>query len=196
MPALTDREQHEQAIAGDLAAVFAAQQARIERGGPDHGWGQFRAELQHTLQRRIEPVVLSAAGGMPSAVNSPSLLLIGVSKTGSTLHSMQLADEITAKSRNRLAAGQSPDVVFSPARASTIAATEVTRAVSHAEHFAAATFQTPGQAQLSPVWHTEEDDRVCDICAPLDGLKREDYADEFPFGPPAHGNCRCWLDWE
>lgn len=109
---------------------------------------------------------------------------------------MQLADEITARSRQRLAAGESPSTIFSSARASTIAVTETTRAVTHAEHFAAATFQTPGQAVASPVWHTEEDERVCDICAPLDGLARDDYQHEFPFGPPAHANCRCWLDWE
>ena len=196
MPALADRDTHERAIAGDLAAVFAAQQRRVERGGPDEGWAQFRVDLQQRLQRRIEPVVLSAAGGMPGAVNSPSLLLIGVSKTGSTLHSMQLADEITARSRNRLAAGQSPSDVFSQARATRIAVTETTRSVSHAEHFAAATFQTPGERLLKPIWHTEEDGDVCEICEDLDGEGQDVYGQQSPFGPPAHDHCRCWLDWE
>jgi hypothetical protein len=196
MPALSDRDLHEEALASDLASLFAAQQSRIERGGPDQGWSQFRADLQRTFQGRIEPVVLSAAGGMPGAVNSPSLLLIGVSKTAGTLHSMQLADEIVARSRNRLAAGQSPAAVFGPARASRIAVTEITRSVSHAEHFAAATFQTPGQRVLTPTWHTEEDDDVCETCEPLDGKGRDIYGVRFPFGPPAHDSCRCWLDWE
>ena len=38
-------------------------------------------------------------------------------------------------------------------------------------------------------WHTEEDDRVCEYCAPLDGKTFD--IDKVP--PKQHWGCRCWL---
>ena len=40
------------------------------------------------------------------------------------------------------------------------------------------------------VFHTQEDDRVCNDCNPLDGQTFP--IDEAP-QPPLHRNCRCWL---
>lgn len=39
------------------------------------------------------------------------------------------------------------------------------------------------------MWHTENDDRVCNDCAPLDGKVFD--IDDVPRKP--HPNCRCWL---
>lgn len=42
------------------------------------------------------------------------------------------------------------------------------------------------------IWHTEEDDKVCDICGPRD---RQVYdIDKVPVKP--HWGCRCWLEAE
>lgn len=35
----------------------------------------------------------------------------------------------------------------------------------------------------------------CKICAPLDGHSEKIWGAEFPEGPPAHPNCRCYLHW-
>lgn len=79
---------------------------------------------------------------------------------------------------------------FGQTRARMIATTEITRAYGQAalitqEQMAAQGVQTTTQ------WVTWRDDRVCPICAPLHN--RFDYQAEFPYGPPAHVSCRCWL---
>ena len=51
-------------------------------------------------------------------------------------------------------------------------------------------------AALTAIWVTERDGRVCPICRPLDGQVDVDWEDQFPNGPPAHPNCRCWLKFE
>lgn len=45
------------------------------------------------------------------------------------------------------------------------------------------------------IWNTSEDDKVCPICRPLNQKPSEEWAEEFPEGPPAHPNCRCWLEY-
>ena len=80
---------------------------------------------------------------------------------------------------------------FGQRRASTIATTEITRAYSQAAQI------TQGQLADRGVitkqrWVTWRDDRVCPICAPLHNTY--DWDTSFIFGPPAHVNCRCWLE--
>lgn len=56
---------------------------------------------------------------------------------------------------------------------------------------------------LVAVWRTDVE-RIgangkpipCPICRPLDRQRQEAWADQFPFGPPAHPNCRCYLEYE
>lgn len=79
---------------------------------------------------------------------------------------------------------------FGKRRAANIATTEITRAYSQAAQIAQQQMAAHG-LQTVLQWVTWRDDRVCPICAPLHG--RTDYQSEFPYGPPAHVNCRCWL---
>jgi len=46
------------------------------------------------------------------------------------------------------------------------------------------------------VWRTAMDDRVCKICRPLDNQPGTVWTASFPAGPPAHINCRCYLDFD
>lgn len=84
---------------------------------------------------------------------------------------------------------------FGDARSEMIAVTEVTR--SYAESNAIAGEQMAREFPDVPVvttWYTNNDDRVCDVCGPLDG-KSVGIGETFPGGidiPPAHVNCRCW----
>lgn len=194
MPQLADRDQHEQAIQADLAAAFAAQVARL-RSGNNPRWDQFRVDVQQALQRQIQPILLTVGAGMPNSSASPELLLLGHSYTGSMLASMQLADEITRKSMARLAMFEPLETVFSEARARRIAVTETTRAVSQGEHFAAATFRVLDAKPLRPIWRTAIRG-VCQFCDDLEGNGPEVYGVDCPDGPPAHGHCQCYLDWE
>lgn len=79
---------------------------------------------------------------------------------------------------------------FGKRRASTIATTEITRAYSQAAQIAQQELAGRGVIVQSQ-WVTWRDDRVCPICAPLHNSF--EWAAEFPYGPPAHPNCRCWL---
>lgn len=85
---------------------------------------------------------------------------------------------------------------FGPVRAEMIAVTEVTRAVAEGE---AAAVDELGKAGFEMVgeWQTANDEIVCPICQPLDGLRAVDGTFTHPETgdtydlPPAHPRCRC-----
>jgi SPP1 gp7 family putative phage head morphogenesis protein len=81
-------------------------------------------------------------------------------------------------------------------RTETIARTEILRA--NTEGRKEAWQQGIEEGFIDPSWRkqwqTGQDERVCDICAPLDGETAPVMGD-FPGGdPPAHPNCRCTLN--
>ncbi|MBE3132841.1 MAG: hypothetical protein IMZ55_05165 [Acidobacteria bacterium] len=49
-------------------------------------------------------------------------------------------------------------------------------------------------AELVTVWVTARDEAVCPVCSPLHGVEEAFWPPELGDGPPAHVNCRCWLD--
>jgi SPP1 gp7 family putative phage head morphogenesis protein len=79
---------------------------------------------------------------------------------------------------------------FGMVRAEMIARTEVTRAASEAEKEMAKELEEQG-IKMVPIWNTREDEIVCPICGPRNGLEIID--DEYP---PIHPNCRCNLSHE
>lgn len=86
--------------------------------------------------------------------------------------------------------------IFSAERDAVIAATETTRAQVAGEYGAAHRWnRLHPEQQIEPRWRTEHDEKTCWICDPLDNQREVTYGIEFPTGPPAHPNCRCWLDW-
>lgn len=86
-------------------------------------------------------------------------------------------------------------------RAERVAITEVTRAYAAANKESGKELQKefPG-VRVIKQWFTNNDDLVCEICAPLDGMivdiddgfTTEDDKSEGLDDPPAHINCRCW----
>lgn len=46
---------------------------------------------------------------------------------------------------------------------------------------------------LLKIWRTQQDERVCPICSPLNGTNQRVWGERFPAGPPSHPNCRCFL---
>ena len=81
---------------------------------------------------------------------------------------------------------------FGARRAQTIATTEITRAYGQAATITQREMQSQGLLTLRQ-WVTYRDDRVCPICGPLHNTYEDAWQLEFPDGPPAHVNCRCWL---
>jgi hypothetical protein len=80
--------------------------------------------------------------------------------------------------------------LFGPTRASMIAVTEVTRAASNGEREIARELAAEG-VEMIPIWQTNNDELVCPICGPRHGKQITDNA-----YPPAHVNCRCWVNHE
>lgn len=74
-------------------------------------------------------------------------------------------------------------VIFAPARAETIAITEVTRLMGRGAQLQ---YQAAGYNEWE--WRTAEDSFTCDLCAPMDGQR---YPISHPF-EPRHMRCRCW----
>lgn len=101
-----------------------------------------------------------------------------------------LADYVPGEGRGLVA------VTLGPQAASDIAVTETTRANSRAERAAAEDFERATGKKIVAYWVTERDSRVCKTCLGLGGKAERVWLSEFPDGPPAHPNCRCWLSWE
>ena len=89
---------------------------------------------------------------------------------------------------------------YNPGRAEKIAVTETTRSYAEGNLEAGRIMekQFPGVSVVKE-WFTNEDDRVCPVCGPLNetiiGINDKFDAGGIPIdGPPAHVNCRCWID--
>ena len=111
-------------------------------------------------------------------------------------YAVVLGQEIAASTRDLMANADDIDAVFGRKRAEMIAATEVTRAISAVEAWLILFWASEGFRVKEQVWHTEQDGLVCPVCRPLDGKPKAVWADFVSAGPPAHPNCRCWLDYQ
>lgn len=84
--------------------------------------------------------------------------------------------------------------ILNAGRAETAGITETTGGLSAGQRAAGDDIRVlnPG-VDVALFWRTERDDRVCPVCAPLDG-KSEAYCDSIGIGQPAHPRCRCeWV---
>ena len=77
-----------------------------------------------------------------------------------------------------------------PNRAKAIAITETTRAAAQSVSSYKDYLGQRG-ITMTRVWNTDADELVCPICVPLNGKTEDEWAGEFPDGPPGHVNCRC-----
>lgn len=203
MPDLANRRDREAELATAIVLVFRSADA-ANLGA--FNWPEFRQSLQDAMQGPLANVFSQAAGGMPDMGAADIDSAAAAWATGyAAVLAGQLADrtrvELSAATteESRLAAAR---MLFGSARAESIAITEVTRAISAGEQWAAEYAMLAGAVVIGhalqapePFWVTAEDDLVCEVCFPLNGQPRESYAGVSPDGPPAHPRCRCFLDW-
>jgi len=78
------------------------------------------------------------------------------------------------------------DPIFSENRAEMIAITETTKAFQDGNLLA---WGALGAYVTHMQWHTQEDERVCPVCAPKDNKIISILSSE---KPPAHPRCRCF----
>ena len=92
---------------------------------------------------------------------------------------------------------------FTPERALRIAVTETTRAYSKGNQVGAEQLKKEWpDVKVVETWHTNNDDRVCELCGQYDGQEVEQgqgfYAGDGGYEdgyPPLHVNCRCWISY-
>lgn len=88
---------------------------------------------------------------------------------------------------------------FNESRAQMIAVTEITRAYAEGNKLSAQKYEDEGLFTWKRVWQTNNDDKVCPLCAPLHGTTAKGTDGEYEDGtqhPPRHPRCRCWENWE
>lgn len=161
------------ALSGDSSFVRLQAETRIAREAEawsrSHGRAVAREMTTHTRQRLADAVVEARA----PLVTAPG---------GEPVAPEFNTDAIV-------------DGVLSDARTLTAAITETTRATTHARLTAAALRDSILGIVTVAYWVTEEDDRVCAICWPLNDEPEVIWSMVVPGGPPAHPNCRCDLVW-
>lgn len=88
---------------------------------------------------------------------------------------------------------------FGPSRAEMIAVTETTRAAAAGEQAVVAQLAESG-VTMRAYWNTSEDELVCSVCEPLDGVPENEgggwtnpVTGETIDSMPAHPYCRCFL---
>lgn len=248
MPEFRERFAHESRIVSRLKLPF--REARdAARAGELIVWDEFRVDVQGVLEDELAAVFLVVFLMMLDDEDLQSVTPLGqaLGQAWASAHARVLTTRLIENIRRDLAMGRAVLTIFDDNRIETIAATEVTRAITAAETEARRenarkrrdaydTASAPQEGQLSrrerapgskkqadpgrgmekgefqgawtttgpldvgdgltPVWITERDERVCPICAPLDGQPADAWRDGFPFGPPAHPKCRCHLEYQ
>lgn len=230
-PKRREKELAEDELAGIIGRLFRAQKKQItdrltwrfpERKAADD-WGDdldpdeyddIMAELVIRLKKSALSGIDIAVASLPMldpdptaaraakwAVNYAYSLIRDVNQT--TIEAIRSA--ITAFTQTPgMTIGDMVDMIpLSPDRALRIAVTETTRAYAEGQRMAGVEMrdQFP-DVQVYKEWFTNNDDLVCEICAPLDGMvvKFEEYfttEDDKSIGldgPAAHPNCRCWMN--
>lgn len=215
------REQIEREFAGDVAKFLASQKRRIIDAilaGQDIDWNIENDKLYKSIygqayERAMEAAELMLAK-MPAGVEIVTVqeAALGWLQT----YKFQIR-EITNRSEKLVRKAvaefiQTPGFTrgdleamivnsFGPVRASTIAVTETTRAFAQGELLVADEYRKIG-IRMMDIWNTDNDDLVCELCAPLND-KSVPHGTAFypPDGlgdgyPPRHPNCRCGMSHE
>lgn len=184
MPDLKDRRKYEDELATALLLAW-------ERNGK--AWPALEVSIRAALEKTLAKSFAEAAREMAIVVmllakDSVAVETIadGAEKWASD-RAKDLAKDIVSTTKD---VGE-----LDKERAEMIAVTEVTGSVSAGEDAAAVWFAADG-GEYRPKWYTEDDAKVCEICGPLHGKGVEIYRRVNPDGPPAHPNCRCWLEYE
>lgn len=208
LPDLKDRTAREKSLAEIIEELFAKQQSTIKplivRDPPkdldDEHWAAYwlamTMGLTIVLYRPFASLHVNARRAIErkfgldidtAAADRASLDWASRKASGE-------AHLIVDTIRRRLLKGWEVGSIFSPERAKAIAVTETTIAHTAGE-VAGINSAKQQHPTIMAYWQTSEDEKVCPICDPLNDKPEYLWAHRLPMGPPAHVNCRCFLDW-
>lgn len=154
----------------------------------------LRDPLRQTYLDACQGMILASASENPPEISEDAIEAEAAAWVDG--YAPVLARQIVDSTTSLADVADDLEAVFGAARAEMIAATEVTRAISAAEAYLILLWADEADLQYRRIWHTEHDGKVCPVCKPLDRAPEEVWGTVAPSGPPAHPNCRCWLDYQ
>lgn len=196
MPDLATRTDHEEEVAL-LILLYLQELEDAIRVGDYPDFNAWTVQLQAALTPLLAATYLESAEQLASEQGGYLVDADDRARQWASQHAAWIAAVMASTTRDNWQAADSLDDLvwdFSPERAEAVAITETTEAISQGEHYGAAELAALA-IMLIPVWVTEEDDRVCPICAPLNRERQNVWQGLFPTGPPGHPNCRCHMQW-
>jgi hypothetical protein len=201
----------ERALRDKLAGALAAYRKKIQQAiarGETVDYEAFMQALRVAIQPEVTALITQQAlrtsagvgiGFDPAVINLNAAvwarrytydLVTKLTDTTRKLVSEATASFVETPGMTQGDLEQLLESAFGPVRAEMIATTEVTRAYSEATNETKELVNQTG-LQMHRVWLTSNDEKVCDICGPLNDTPESEWANRFPSGPPAHVNCRC-----
>lgn len=215
LPPVRARDAAEREVQEALEKVLAAWRGKIVREIQEFGqvraetWEKFATDLRGELGRHLTAVAADSVLRQMTEVgvafdwalvNSLAAewartytydLIKGITETTRKVVSDAIAQFIETEGMTRADLEALLEPAFGEVRASMIAVTEVTRAQSAGINIYRDKLAEEG-VEMARVWHTRNDELVCPICGPFNGKSDVAWSGDFPDGPPAHVNCRCW----
>lgn len=224
MPVLPDRSTYEAAIVAQLAPIFESQYNRAA-SAPGPGsvpYAQFQTDLQQAMADELFDVFTAAGAALAitGVLGTTLFLTQGAFSDTAQRWAADMSRELAWQAietsqtmtreafalsrgdRNELARALAL-IYLAPSRLKSIAVTECTRAISAGEHAVVIPFNDQIRREgrdddgrlLVPIWRIDPSSNVCEFCLPLDGHSRDVWAATYPYGPPGHPSCACWILW-
>lgn len=207
MPDLPNRRQRENQLATYLLLVWDDFRLLYERSGT-FNLTSFRDRMASGL---VDPLAKTYEAAGRQLADKYGVKLPGydvAARRWSTEYARKLAMEVASttadlerQAREAIAKGEitreeATKTIFGLARVENISITETTNAASYGEQPPVEIYNAQSDTYLRPLWYTEQDARVCEVCGPLHGTGPQVYGKVSISGPPAHPRCRCWLEYE
>lgn len=203
MPDLVNRSKHEMQNA---AAIYLILRRFGDSFDEDSVFNMFdfRDQLEDALVPSLAAVHEEAATNL-ARINDTNLDRFKIdvkSVRWANKYSSKLAREVSRSIRDDLRRADSIDDpeeyrqrvadIFGRTRAEKIGVTETTTGISVGERSVLDEIERQTGKALLAYWQTEASG-VCKICRGLRNKSESVWRRKFPFGPPAHPWCRCWL---
>lgn len=193
MPDLATRTDHEDEVAA-LILLYLQDIETTLRDGGTVDWLGWTAQLGRELTGLLAATYLEAAEQLVGEYDGRARDANDRARQWASRQAAWIAGSMATTTRDAALDGVPDEWHFGYSRAESVAITETTEAISQGEHYGAAELAALA-IMLIPVFVTEEDDRVCSICDPLNRQRQNVWQGQFPTGPPCHPNCRCRLEW-
>lgn len=221
MPDLPNRTAEEAELSAAIYLLFAEHEAEALAllGGSTEAsrltpafWQAMQQRMENTLAEFLGRIHQQAGQRMAAELGLASVSATEVANAYSwaTERAYQLSLELVSRiqesvieaaaelSAGELAAlGVAMASLFAPERASRIAATEITNAVSAGEFDQRDALEERYGLKIMAVWNTRDND-ACPVCRDMHGKTEQEFTRYYPSGPGngVHPACRCFLTWE